>query len=75
MAKFRMFRATDLRDNKREIFIIRDYKDVAVVHGNTLPADAKRMAIIGALAWGDLAYHAKHIGSDHEEIQEWEIDL
>lgn len=75
MAKFRMFRATDLRDNKREIFIIRDRKDVAVVHGKTSPAYAKRLAIVGALVWGDLSCRAKHIGSDHEEIQEWEIDL
>lgn len=75
MAKFVMFRATDLRDGKKEIFIIRDGKDVAVVRGDTTPADAKRLAILGALAWGDLNYHARHIGTDQDPIHEWEIAL
>lgn len=73
MATYKMFRATDKRDNKREIFIIRNGVDVAVVRGSAEPVFIKRQAACGGLFYAPLDTVARHIGDDQELIQEWEF--
>lgn len=73
MAKFEMFRATDKRDGKREIFVIRNGVDVAVAPGSSQPGYVKRLVIIGAVYFAPLSYVGRHIGEDRELIDQWEI--
>lgn len=73
MAKFRMFRADDRRDGKSQIWIIRNSFEVACLHGKTNPAQAKRLAIVGALSYSPLAMTVHHIHHDQRLLDEWEI--